>query len=55
MHRACFVFAVCLLIVPGATLAQRPSAATSPAAAYFPDRFDWEHKNPQDVGMDSCV
>jgi CubicO group peptidase (beta-lactamase class C family) len=36
----------------------RPSPAPRPAVAptaapYFPDRFEWQHKKPADVGMDS--
>ena len=30
-----------------------PRSAVAPAAApYFPDRFEWQHKKPDDVGMD---
>jgi CubicO group peptidase (beta-lactamase class C family) len=30
-----------------------PRSAVAPAAApYFPDRFEWQHKTPDDVGMD---
>ena len=30
-----------------------PRLAVAPAAApYFPDRFEWQHKKPDDVGMD---
>jgi CubicO group peptidase (beta-lactamase class C family) len=28
-----------------------PQAAARPQAAYFPDRFGWEHKRPADAGM----
>jgi CubicO group peptidase (beta-lactamase class C family) len=31
-----------------------PRSAVAPATApYFPDRFDWQHKKPEEVGMDS--
>ncbi|HKV04601.1 MAG TPA: serine hydrolase [Candidatus Acidoferrales bacterium] len=37
----------CLLLASGPVLkAQR-------AAPYFPDRFDWQHTKPEDVGMDA--
>jgi CubicO group peptidase (beta-lactamase class C family) len=39
----------------GTLTAQRPSVDTrAPAAAstYYPDRFDWQHKSPEQVGMD---
>ena len=35
--------------------AQRPAASVSrdaAAAPYFPERFDWQHRKPQEVGMD---
>ena len=35
-------------IIPS-TDAQRGIAAKEPA--YFPERFDWQHKKPEDVGM----
>ena len=31
-----------------------PSAAQAPAA-YFPERFDWQHKTPDDVGMNPAL
>jgi len=31
---------------------QNPPAA-QPAPSYFPDRFDWQHKKPEEVGMDA--
>jgi CubicO group peptidase (beta-lactamase class C family) len=40
------------------TIAQRPAAtpaARATAPAYFPDRFDWQHKKPEDVGMNSAL
>ncbi len=41
--------------------AQRPAApgAAAPraqtAASYFPDRFDWQHKRPDEVGMNAAL
>jgi CubicO group peptidase (beta-lactamase class C family) len=61
MYRATITFVIaCLLVTPGSMLAaQRAgSAASSPAetpqaaAPYFPDRFDWQHRKPEEVGMD---
>src|SRR5437899_1132036 len=51
----------CLLVTPSTVLAaqragstiQNPSAATQLAPSYFPDRFDWQHKNPEELGMDA--
>ena len=42
-----FLFA-CLFLVPAST------AAAQSAAPYFPERFDWQHKKPEEVGMDSA-
>jgi CubicO group peptidase (beta-lactamase class C family) len=49
-----------LLVLPASTLAGQRSVpaapgssqAAPPSAPYFPDRFDWQHKNPEEVGMD---
>jgi CubicO group peptidase (beta-lactamase class C family) len=40
--------------------AQRPSAPATAApgaaaALYFPDRFEWQHKRPEDVGMNATL
>jgi CubicO group peptidase (beta-lactamase class C family) len=58
MKRLAFVialFAVAAVGVPDA--AQRAAVQTqkaAPAAAvYFPDRFDWQHRTPEQVGMDA--
>src|ERR1700730_17316328 len=56
-----FVIA-CLLVSQGAIQAgQRGPAAApsvSPAAQsatpYFPERFEWQHKKPEEVGMDAA-
>jgi CubicO group peptidase (beta-lactamase class C family) len=48
---------VASLSIAGAVTAQRrvaPAAAPVPAAAYFPGRFDWQHKQPEEVGMDAA-
>ena len=52
----------CLLAMPGCILAaQRDGAAVAgtsqlaqSAAPYFPDRFEWQHKKPEEVGMDGA-
>ena len=49
-----------LLVLPASTLAGQRSVPTAPgssetappSAPYFPDRFDWQHKKPEEVGMD---
>jgi CubicO group peptidase (beta-lactamase class C family) len=52
------MFAVATLAVVAAipSAAQRPAAQppsrVSAAAPYFPDRFVWDHKKPEEVGMD---
>src|SRR4029077_4570303 len=49
MSRFATVFVIaCLLMLPGANLAAQS------AAPYFPDRFEWQHKKPEEVGMDSA-
>ncbi|HXW91312.1 MAG TPA: serine hydrolase, partial [Terriglobales bacterium] len=32
---------------------QGTASTRSSAAPYFPDRFDWQHKQPEEVGMDA--
>ena len=56
-----FLTAALLIALPSAVFAQRPvklgqaSASAVPASSvYFPDRFDWQHKKPEEVGMDSA-
>jgi CubicO group peptidase (beta-lactamase class C family) len=49
--------AAALLIGASMAGAQRPAAAAPPRAqapAYFPERFDWQHKKAEDVGMDAA-
>jgi CubicO group peptidase (beta-lactamase class C family) len=53
------VFALsALLLVGTTTTAQRTSAQTgarpAAAAAYYPERFEWQHKKPDEVGMNAA-
>jgi CubicO group peptidase (beta-lactamase class C family) len=50
MKRAAFVVAIAFVWF-GSVSAQRSAA---PAGTYFPERFDWQHKKPEEVGMDSA-
>jgi len=68
MLRRVFRFALAALVVAGlvpvlAQTAQRPGTpvvsptvrgaiASTPASIYFPERFDWQHKKAEEVGMD---
>jgi hypothetical protein len=56
MKRTIFVAVVLSAAVTAGTLtAQRPSVDTSSSATastYFPERFDWQHTSPEQVGMD---
>jgi CubicO group peptidase (beta-lactamase class C family) len=50
------VAAVVAIRVPAAaqrSVVQQAKAASS-AAAYFPERFDWQHRSPDQVGMDAA-
>ncbi len=40
------------LAFAGSALAQ---TAANPAAAYFPDQFEWQRRTPAQVGMDAAV
>jgi CubicO group peptidase (beta-lactamase class C family) len=53
MKRAALVgVGLALVSLAGAVGAQRSAAPGAPAAsAYFPDRLDWLHKRPDEVGM----
>src|ERR1700704_7077771 len=50
-----------LLVLPASTLAGQRSVPTAPgssetappAVPYFPDRFDWQHQQPGEGGMDA--
>jgi CubicO group peptidase (beta-lactamase class C family) len=63
MLRRKVIFAVSLLAVaaasifvaqPSGSAAGSPTPAQQSAARYFPDRSNWQHKKPEDVGMDSA-
>jgi CubicO group peptidase (beta-lactamase class C family) len=45
--------AVALIVLLASLAAGRPAAQSR--AAYFPDRFAWEHKRPAEVGMDAAA
>ena len=34
---------------------QRPAAAAQAPAPYFPERLDWQHKKPEEVGMNPAL
>src|SRR5262245_22670003 len=53
---AAFVIVPALAQTPivSPTYAQRGVAA-KPAQAYFPERFDWQHKRPEEVGMNAAL
>src|SRR5207244_6245911 len=62
MKRITFVV-VALIIVAIPLVAQtrtfsptfpRAAASSQTAPAYFPERFDWQHKKPEEVGMDAA-
>src|SRR5258708_30458164 len=49
MSRLANIFVIaCLLAFPCSNLAAQS------AAPYFPDRFEWQHKKPEEVGMDGA-
>jgi CubicO group peptidase (beta-lactamase class C family) len=59
MYRAASLTVV-LMIAAGSALSglrgapvQLPAAPSVQSTPYFPDRFDWRHKQPSDVGMDA--
>jgi len=63
MFRLAFsLVSVCLLVLSASVLvAQRDGLATQSVradtqapASYFPDRFDWQHRKPEEVGMDAA-
>src|SRR3954469_19319575 len=57
LRRALPLVLAALVIVPA--LAQNRAASPAPAqsaaakagAVYYPERLDWQHKKPEDVGM----
>jgi len=40
---------------PAGLVAQHSTASTESGTSYFPDRFDWQHKKPEEVGMDAAL
>lgn len=54
MNRTAIFFIVSLCAAPATTLAQHSAASTQRPEIYFPERFDWQHKKPEAVGMDSA-
>jgi CubicO group peptidase (beta-lactamase class C family) len=54
MKRAVVLFFACCWFSVAPASAQRPAAPAPESGAYFPERFDWQHKKPQDVGMDAA-
>ncbi len=50
MYRAFLLISLALLI-PG----PRTSDLGQRASVYFPDRFDWQHRKPEDAGMDAAA
>src|SRR3954466_14790771 len=55
MRRTAATFAV-LIVLPFALALARISAQTRPpSAAYFPERFGWEHRTPAQMGMNPSL
>jgi CubicO group peptidase (beta-lactamase class C family) len=48
-----FIFIASLFALPVSALAQH-SSASSRTETYFPDRFNWQHKKPEEVGTDGA-
>jgi CubicO group peptidase (beta-lactamase class C family) len=46
-HRAVLLILAAVVLVPQLVLTQKTSV-------YFPERFDWQHKKAEDVGMDAA-
>src|ERR1043165_3326451 len=59
MKRAALaLFLLTIVVATHPTIAQRPAAPTAvrvATPAYFPERFDWQHKKPEEVGMNSAL
>ncbi len=61
-HASAALLGASLLALPVLVIAQaqrpgpspRSAAASGPTAPYFPERFDWQHKKPEEVGMSSA-
>ena len=50
-----FVLVLAIVLGSPAARAQRPAERPQSVATYFPERLDWQHKKPEDVGMDSAL
>ena len=46
--------AVSLTVIAQPPAAQQPSRAAA-VSTYFPERFDWQHRKPEEVGMSSAL
>lgn len=60
LRRVLTVVLVVFVLAGPAYPQTRPAAGAKPAAqaaaqTYFPERLDWQHKKPEDVGMDSAL
>ena len=62
LRRALSLVFAALLVVPAVAqdrrvspTFQRPGAAAQTQAAYFPERLDWQHKTPDEVGMNGAL
>jgi CubicO group peptidase (beta-lactamase class C family) len=62
MFRAALSFTAAVSVVVAAASGQRGAPIQRPAlpnaqtaAAYFPERFDWQHKTPAEAGMDRAM
>ena len=42
-------------ILPLAQRTDPPSPAGAATSTYFPERFDWQHRKPEDVGMNGAL
>src|ERR1051326_422515 len=51
MKKQLFAVSAVLALVSVTLVAQRNAASS---AAYFPERFDWQHRKPADVGMNAA-
>jgi hypothetical protein len=55
MFRATAAFVVaCAFATPGLALGADTPRTNAAPAIYFPERNDWQHRKPEDVGMDSA-
>jgi CubicO group peptidase (beta-lactamase class C family) len=59
MKRMLALIALAMIALAAPLTAQRPAPAepgarTAAASPYFPERFAWEHRKPEEVGMDSA-